>query len=71
MAKFNKASKGNISVLGTMIGFTVLGTIFLIIAFHEKMGKWLDKYGLTVLVIAIPVVLFIVHQFVMKKIKEM
>lgn len=71
MAKFNKASKGNISVLGTMIGFIVLGTIFLIIAYHDKMGKWLDKYGLTLIVVLIPVILFVVHQFVMKKIKEM
>ena len=71
MGKFNKPSKGNISVLGTMIFFVVLGTLFTIIAFHDKMGKWLDKYGLTLCVVLIPVILFVVHQFVIKKIKEM
>ena len=71
MGKYNKASKGNISVLGTMISFIVLGTIFIIIAYHNDICDWINKYGLTLLVIAIPVLLFIIYQFGIKKIKEM
>lgn len=75
MAKFNpkknKASKGNISILGTTLGFLVLGIVLLIIGCQEHVLTWLKTTGIVLLVLAIPVLIFMVHNIIIEKIKDM
>jgi Na+/melibiose symporter-like transporter len=74
MAKFKpkgKASKGNISILGTTLGFLIIGIILVIISYGENVIPWLKTTGIVLLVIAVPVLIWIVHNIIIEKIKDM
>lgn len=67
----NKASKGNISVLATTLVFLVLGIVFLVISYHNQVLPWLKTTGIALLVIAVPILLWVLHNVIIKKIKDM
>ena len=71
MAKFNKASSGNISVFWTMLAFVILGVAFTIIGFYSKIMHWMEKFGITLLICALPVAVFLIFRVLIKKIREM
>ena len=74
MGKFKlkaKASKGNISILGTTLGFLILGIILLIIGYKDNVLPWLKTTGIVLLVIAVPVLIWMVHSIIIEKIKDM
>lgn len=74
MGKFKqkaKASKGNISILGTTLGFLILGIVLLIIGCQDNVIPWLKTTGIVLLVIAVPVLIWMVHSIVIEKIKDM
>ena len=69
--KKNKASKGNISILGTTLGFLVLGIVLLIIGCQDNVIPWLKTTGIVLLVLAIPAIICLVHNIIIEKIKDM
>ena len=74
MGKFKpkaKASKGNISILGTTLGFLILGIILLIIGYKDNVLPWLKTTGIVLLVIAVPVLIWMAHSIIIEKIKDM
>lgn len=74
MGKFKpkaKTSKGNISILGTTLGFLILGIILLIIGYKDNVLPWLKTTGIVLLVIAVPVLIWMVHGIIIEKIKDM
>lgn len=48
-----------------------LGLIALFIGFYHEIINWLSKYGLVLIVILVPLIIFVANYFVNKKIKDM
>lgn len=73
MAKYNKAN-GNTKSIGVIIitaVFAILGIICIIIGYKDEVLTWLSTFGIVLLVIASPILVYIIYQLVLKKIKDM
>lgn len=64
----NKKSKS--AVIVTLV-FALLGTICLIIGYHSEFLWWLKNVGIVLLVIAAPLVIWLIYKKLIKDIKDM
>lgn len=70
MVKYKEA-KAKISIALISAVFAVLAAICIIIGYKNEVFSWLKTTGIVVLVISLPVFLYFVYTYLMKKIKEM
>ena len=73
MAKYkvNKPNSKVGSLAITTAVLVVLGVILLIVGFNTKIGLWLQRSGIVLLVCAVPFLLGIVYTIINNKLKEM
>ena len=70
MVKYKEA-KAKISIALISAAFAVLAAIFILIGYKNEVLGWMKTTGTVVLVISLPVFLYMVYSYLMKKIKEM
>lgn len=72
MAKFKKKkNKANLIVLIVTLVFAVLGVTFLIIGFGDEALVWARTFGLTILGLLLPLIVYLIFQFINKKVDDM
>lgn len=70
MVKYKEA-KTKISIALISAAFAILAAICIIIGYKNEVFSWLKTTGIVVLVISLPVFLYFIYTYLMKKIKEM
>ena len=73
MANYNKpkTKNKNLGVIIVMSVFAVLGIACIIIGYGNEFVSWLKTFGIVIVVLALPVIVFIVYRILVKKVKEM
>ena len=71
MEIYKPSKKVNWALIITMLSFVVIGSIMLLIGFHSNVLSFLKKFGLVIMVLALPIALWLLYDLVIKKIKEM
>ena len=51
--------------------FAIIGIILIIIGFYNDIVSWLVQFGIVLLVISAPILLFIIYLLIKKKIEDM
>lgn len=71
MAKFNKpkSNVGSVALVSSI--FAILGIVLLVIGYNVKIVSWLKTFGIVFIVLAVPIVIWILYNFINNKIKEM
>ena len=72
MAKFRpKKQRKNLIVLITMSAFAVLGITFLIIGFGSEALVWMRTFGLVIIALVSPIIVYIVFKMLNRKVEGM
>lgn len=72
MDKYRKKNgKKNLIVLFIMLGFALIGLICLLIGFGSEALVWMRTFGITILILVSPIVIFISYIEINRKIKGM
>ena len=72
MAKFKKKKqKKNLIMLIVMLVFAVVGITCLVIGFGSDMLVWLRTFGIVILALISPILVYLIYTFVNSKVKEM
>lgn len=73
MAKYNKpnGNNKNIGVIAVSLFFAIAGLILIIIGYQNEIVSWMKTFGIVVLVISTPIIVFVLYQIINKKIKDM
>lgn len=73
MGKFKtnqaKSKSGSIAIVCGI--FIVIGIILIIIGYATQLADWIGKFGIAFVVLAVPVIAWIVYDVLKRKIKEM
>ena len=71
MAKFNKPNgkTGSITLVSAI--FLLLGIAFLVVGYNVQILSWFKTFGIVFLVVAVPVLVWILYTAINNKIKEM
>lgn len=68
--KLNESKKSKGVIISTLV-FAILGAICLIIGYKNEIVWWLKNIGIVLLVIAAPLIIYIIYKEIISKIKEM
>lgn len=72
MANYNiKAKNKNLGLAIVMSVFAVIGLACIIIGYGSEFLSWMKTFGVVILVLSFPVVLFILYRTLVKKVKDM
>lgn len=74
MANFNKpneSNKKNIGMIIITLCFALAGLACIIIGFGNEMLTWLATFGIVIVVLASPLLIFFLYTILSKKIKDM
>ncbi len=71
MEKFRESNKTDITVIITMSAFLLLGIILFSVGYGTRIASWFQKFGIVIIVISLPVLIYFIYNFVTKKIKRM
>lgn len=74
MAKYKlkkERNKTNIAVIIVIIIFALIGGTLLLIGYKNEMLKWMKTFGIVLLVLTLPLVVFVIYTNVNRKIKDM
>lgn len=73
MASYNKpnGNKKNIGVIIVTIVFAIIGILCIIIGYGSDFLNWLKTFGIVILVLVSPVLVYILFSFLIKKVKDM
>lgn len=73
MGNYNKpnGSKKNIGQIIIAVVFAIIGTACIIIGYRNEFLHWLKTFGIVVLVLISPIVVFVIYDLIIKKIKDM
>lgn len=72
MANYNKPN-GNNKNIGAVIlitVFAIIGIACLVIGWRNEIVSWLKTFGIVILVITSPLVVYLLYKFIMNKIKD-
>lgn len=72
MANYNKpnGSNKNIGVVILITVFAIIGIACLVIGWRNEIVSWLKTFGIVILVITSPLVVYLLYRFIMNKIKD-
>lgn len=73
MAKYNRPA-GIKKSIGTIIItsiFAIIGIVCILIGYANKFLLWLRTFGIVILVISFPILVYIIYKLILKKVKEM
>lgn len=73
MASYNKPStnKKSIGVIIVTTIFAILGAVCIIIGYGNEFLTWLTTFGIVILVLTFPILVFVLYHVISDKIKEM
>lgn len=71
MGKFKKKKKKNMVMLIVTLVFAVIGITFLAIGFGDEALVWCKTFGLTILGLLSPLIVYLIFQFINKKVDDM
>lgn len=71
MASYKPNTKKNLGIILITVIMAVIGITFLIIGYHNDVLNWMKTFGLITCILLAPLVLWILYNYVIKKIKEM
>lgn len=73
MASYNKpaGNKKSIGVIIVTAVFAIIGIICIIIGYGSEFLTWLTTFGVVILVIAFPILVFVLYHLLSDKIKGM
>ena len=73
MASYNRPNenKKNIGVIIVTAVFAIIGIICIIIGYGSNFLTWLKTFGVVILVLVSPVLVFVIFKIIIKKIKDM
>lgn len=72
MAKFNKpnGNKKSIGVTIVTAVFAIIGIVCIIIGYGNDFLNWLMTFGIVILVLVSPILVFVIFTMIIKKIKD-
>lgn len=73
MASSNKpnGSKKNIGIIIVTSIFAVIGLACIIIGYGSEFLTWLGTFGVVILVLVSPILVFLLYKFFIKKVRDM
>lgn len=73
MANYNKpnGNKKNIGVIIVTVVFAIIGMLCIIIGYGNDFLNWLKTFGIVILVLVSPVLVYVIFSFIIKKVKDM
>lgn len=73
MASYNKpsTSKKSLGVIIVTTIFAIIGAVCIIIGYGSEFLTWLTTFGVVILVITFPILVFVIYHVISDKIKEM
>lgn len=71
MGKFKKKKKKNMVMLIVTLVFAVIGITFLAIGFGDEALVWCKTFGLTILGLLSPLIVYLIFRFINKKVDDM
>lgn len=72
MANYNKpnGSNKNIGAVIITIVFAIIGIACLVIGYRNEIVSWMKTFGIVILVLTSPLIVFLLYKFIMNKIKD-
>ena len=72
MANYNKpnGSNKNIGVIIIMAVFAIIGIACFIIGWRNEIVSWMKTFGIVIVVITSPLIVYLVYKFIMNKINK-
>lgn len=73
MANYNKpnGNNKNIGVIIIMAVFAIIGVTCLIIGYKNEIVSWMKTFGIVILVLLSPAIVYLLYKFIISKIKDM
>lgn len=73
MGKYNvpNGSKKSIGVIIVTTVFAIIGCICIIVGYGNEFLTWLKTFGVVILVLVSPILIFVIYRIIIRKIKEM
>lgn len=73
MASYNKpnGNKKNIGIIIVTTVFAIIGLICLLIGYGDEVFTWAKTFGIVILVLVSPILVFVIFSMIIKKIKDM
>ena len=72
MANYNKpnGNNKNIGMVVITIVFAIIGIVCFIIGYNNEIISWMKTFGIVILVLLLPLIVFLVYKFIIEKIKD-
>lgn len=72
MDKFKPKKKKDISIVAALtVVFAVLGILCIVVGCYADIVSWLKKFGLGLIIICLPLLIWLIKTVIQNKIKEM
>ena len=72
MVNYNpNGNKKNIVLIIITALFLIIGTAFIVIGCWNDMLSWFKTFGIALLVLVSPLIIWFIYKFILKKIKDM
>lgn len=64
-------NKKSIGVIIVTIVFAIIGLAFLLIGYWNDVIPWMKTFGIVILVLVSPILIFVIFKTIIKRVKEM